>query len=62
MAVVEKNIPIVAVTEECVENHSQEPRAVLAHGPEEAILTECTVGVVFQTHLKIGMKPSLTPK
>jgi hypothetical protein len=45
--------PIVAESDESAQEPSWEPRAVSAHGPEEAIFTKCTVEVVIQTHLKL---------
>jgi hypothetical protein len=47
---------------ECIIKHSQEPRVVLAHGLEEAILVECTVGVVIQAHLKNSHETITNPK
>jgi hypothetical protein len=52
MAAVSGNRPIVEELDESAQERSWEPRAVLACGPEEAILAECTVGVVIEAHMK----------
>jgi hypothetical protein len=55
-AVVAGDWPIVAKLNESAQEHSWEPRAVSAHGPEEAILAECTVGVVIHVYVKNSHK------
>jgi hypothetical protein len=49
---VDKNIPIVAKLEECVVQHSREPRAMLARGAKAPILIDGDVGVLVHVHLK----------
>jgi hypothetical protein len=44
--------PIIVESDESGQELLWEPQAVSARGLEEAILTECTVGVVIQAHLK----------
>jgi hypothetical protein len=50
--VVDRNIPIVAELAECIIQHSQEPRAMLARGAKPPILSDGEVGVVFHVHLR----------
>jgi hypothetical protein len=52
-AAVERVVPIVAETKECVVQHSWKTRAVLAYGNKSPILSEGEVGVVVLVHLKI---------
>jgi hypothetical protein len=49
---VERVIPVVAETTECIIQHLWKPRAVLAHGNNSPILGEGEVGVVVHVHLK----------
>jgi hypothetical protein len=49
---VDRSIPVVAELAECVIQHSQKPRAVLAHGGKALILSDGDVGVVVHVHLK----------
>jgi hypothetical protein len=45
-------IPIVAEAEKSIVKHSQEPRAMLAHGTQPPILSDGDMGVVSRVHLK----------
>jgi hypothetical protein len=45
-------IPIVAEAEKSIVKHSQEPRAMLAHGTQPPILSDGDMGVVSHVHLK----------
>jgi hypothetical protein len=49
---VDRNIPIVAELVECVVQHSQKSRAMLARGAKAPILSNDDVGVVVHVHLK----------
>jgi hypothetical protein len=49
---VDRNNPVVAELEECVVQHSWEPRAMLAHGAKAPILGDGDVEVVIYVHLK----------
>jgi hypothetical protein len=57
---VARDRPVIAKSNESAQEISWEPRAVLARGPEEAILNEGTVGVVIHVHQKTVMKTLLT--
>jgi hypothetical protein len=50
--VVDRNVLVVAELEECVVQHSWEPRAMLAHGAKAPILSDGVMGVVVHVHLK----------
>jgi hypothetical protein len=52
VAMVDRNIPVVAELAECVVQHSWEPRAILAHGAKAPILSDGDVRVVVHVHLK----------
>jgi hypothetical protein len=49
---VDRSVPVVAELEECVVQHSREPRAMLACGAKAPILSDGDVGVVAHVHLK----------
>jgi hypothetical protein len=49
---VDQSVPVVAKTDECIVWHSQEPRAMLAHGTQSSILSEVEVGIIILLHLK----------
>jgi hypothetical protein len=49
---VDRNVPVVAELAECVVQHSQKPRSMLAHGAMALILGDGDVGAVFHIHLK----------
>jgi hypothetical protein len=51
--VVERVVPVVVETTECVVQHSWKPQAVLAHGNKSLVLGEGEVGVFVHVHLKI---------
>jgi hypothetical protein len=51
-AAVERVIPVVAETKECIVQDSQKTRAVLARGNKSPVLDEGEVGVVFYVYLK----------
>jgi hypothetical protein len=53
---------VVAESNERAQELSWEPQAVSARGPEEAILAECTLGVVIQAHLKNSYETITNPK
>jgi hypothetical protein len=50
--VVDRNVPIVAEPEECVVQHSWEPRTMLARGTKAPILSNGDMGVVVHVHPK----------
>jgi hypothetical protein len=54
--------PVVAESDKRTQELSWDPRAVSARGLEEAILPECTMGVVVQTHLKNRHETITNPK
>jgi hypothetical protein len=59
----ERNIPVVAKTDECVVKHSREPRVILARGTKAPILGEGEVGIVCPCSSEnTTMKIILTPK
>jgi hypothetical protein len=62
MAAVARDRPIVAKSDESTQELSWEPQAVSARGLEEAILIECTVGVVIHVHLKNSHENITNPK
>jgi hypothetical protein len=49
---VDWSIPVVTELVECVVQHSQKPRAMLARGAKAPILSDGDVGVVVHVHLK----------
>jgi hypothetical protein len=51
-AAVERVVPVVAETKECIVQDSQKTRAVLARGNKSPVLDEGEVGVVFYVYLK----------
>jgi hypothetical protein len=54
--------PVVAESDKSTQELSWEPLAVSARGLEEAILAECTMGVVVQTYLKNRHETITNPK
>jgi hypothetical protein len=52
LSTVDRSVPIVAKTDECVVQHSQEPRAMLSRGTQPPTLGEVEVEVIVQLHLK----------
>jgi hypothetical protein len=52
VTMVDRNLPIIVELEECIVQHSREPRAMLAHGTKAPILNDGDVGVVVYVHLK----------
>jgi hypothetical protein len=60
--VVGRGRPIIAKSDESAPATTWESRAVSARGLEEAILAECTMGVVLHTHLKIRHENITNPK
>jgi hypothetical protein len=61
-AAVDRDIPIVAETKECVVEHSWEPRPVLARGTKSPILDEEEVGIFIHVHLKTQPQNVTNPK
>jgi hypothetical protein len=59
---VDRNVPIIAELEECVVQHSREPRAMLARGTKAPILNDGDMGVVIHVHLKYKHKNITNPK
>jgi hypothetical protein len=55
-AMVDRSVPVVAKTDECIVIHSQEPRSVLACGTQSPVVDEVEVGVIVQLHLKCTHK------
>jgi hypothetical protein len=51
-AAVDRSVPVVAELAECVVHHSQETRAMLAHGAKAPIHSDGDVGVVVHLNLK----------
>jgi hypothetical protein len=49
---VDRSVPVVAELVECVEQHSREPRAMLAHGAKAPILSDGDMAVFVHVHLK----------
>jgi hypothetical protein len=49
---VDRSVPVVAELAECIVQHSQEPRVMLARGAKAPILSDGDVGVVVHIHLK----------
>jgi hypothetical protein len=62
MTTVGRGQPVVAESDESAPKLSWENRAVPAHGLEEVVLAECTMGVVLHTHLKIIHENITNPK
>jgi hypothetical protein len=62
MTTIGRGRPIVAESYESAPELLWEPRVVSACGLEEAIIAECTVGVVLHTHLKIRHENITSPK
>jgi hypothetical protein len=59
---VDRNLPIIVELEECIVQHSREPRAMLAHGTKAPILNDGDVGVVVYVHLKHNYENITNPK
>jgi hypothetical protein len=49
---VDQSVPVVTKADECVVQHSQEPRAMQARGTQSPILNEVEVRVIIWLHLK----------
>jgi hypothetical protein len=49
---VDRNVPVVAEVEECIVQHAQKSRVMLACGAKAPILSDGDVGVVVTVHLK----------
>jgi hypothetical protein len=62
MTTIGRGRPIVAESDESAPELLWEPRVVSACGLEEAVIAECTVGVVLHTHLKIRHENITSPK
>jgi hypothetical protein len=60
-ATVDRSVPIIAKTDECIVYHSWEPRAMLASGTHSLIIGEVEVGVVIHLHLKCRHKNVTNP-
>jgi hypothetical protein len=60
-ATVDRSVPVVAQTDECIVKHSREPWATLAHGTQSPIIGEVEVGVIVQLHLKRRQKNVMNP-
>jgi hypothetical protein len=48
----DRSAPVIVELAECAIQHSQKPRAMLAHGAKAPILSDGDVGVVVHVHLK----------
>jgi hypothetical protein len=62
VAVVDSNFPAITEANECIVEHSREPRAMLTHGTQSLILGEEDVGVVIHVHLKYNHENITNPK
>jgi hypothetical protein len=49
---IDQSVPVVTKVDECVVQHSWEPRAMQAHGTQSPILGEVKVRLIVRLHLK----------